>query len=297
MEEELPNNNATNKSFKAIILLLVLLLLGGLFYIYRISDRSKNAILALRNQKATTLKELIESKSKLDKVIVENNDLSKELVLERAKLKKLIADFQNANVSEILNLKFQKKAQALQNNVFFLTKELEEYKKKADTASKILIMAKKSNDDLALQNKDLLENNKSLNSKIDQATVLSYLNFQVVPYKIKAFSGKLAETENARKVDLLKISFMIAENKLSKPKNKKYYIQIIDSKNNVLGQKQTVNFDEKTLEYSTSDNVKYENKALTVEKELVVTDLEEGTFRANIFDNSNLILSSSFVLK
>jgi hypothetical protein len=296
MEKELPNNTI-NKSFKIIILTLVLVLLGGLFYIYRMSDHSKNAIMVLRNQKASTLKELIESKSKLDKVIVNNGALSKELILERAKLKKLIADFQNSNVSEILNLKFQKQAQALQNNVFFLTKELEEYKRKADTASKILVIAKKSNDDLVIQNKDLLENNKSLNSKIDQATALSYLNFQVIPYKIKTFSGKLAETESARKVDLLKISFMIAENKLSKPKNKKYYIQIIDSKNNVLGQKQTVNFDEKTLEYSTTNDVKYENKALTVEKELAVTDLTEGTFHANVFDNSNLILSSSFVLK
>jgi hypothetical protein len=296
MEKELPNNTI-NKSFKIIILTLVLVLLGGLFYIYRMSDHSKNAIMVLRNQKASTLKELIESKSKLDKVIVNNGALSKELILERAKLKKLIADFQNSNVSEILNLKFQKQAQALQNNVFFLTKELEEYKRKADTASKILVIAKKSNDDLVIQNKDLLENNKSLNSKIDQATALSYLNFQVIPYKIKTFSGKLAETESARKVDLLKISFMIAENKLSKPKNKKYYIQIIDSKNNVLGQKQTVNFNEKNLEYSATNDVKYENKALTVEKELAVTDLTEGTFHANVFDNSNLILSSSFVLK
>jgi hypothetical protein len=296
MEIQQTNNNA-NKSFKIIIIMLVLLLLGGSFYIYKMSNRSKNLIIALRNQKASTLKELVISKSKLDQAILGNSTLSKELITERIKIKRLIIDFQNSNVSEILNLKFQKEAQALQNNIFFLTKELEEYKKRADTANKILVMAKKSNDDLVVKNKDLITNFKTLNTKIEESTALSYLNLQVVPYKIKGFSGKLAETNHAHKVDLLKISFIIAENKFSKAKNKKYYIQIIDNKNNVLGEKHTINFDEKTLDYSILDNVKYENKTLIVEKELPVTDLEEGTFHANIFDDSSLILSTRFVLK
>jgi predicted RNase H-like nuclease (RuvC/YqgF family) len=297
MKKKLRRNDSRDKSFKTIIIILTFLILIGLLHMYRISDRSKGLILALQSQKASTLKELKFSESKLNKMNVSNSELSEQLILERKKIKKLIAEFQNSNVSEILNLKFQKQAQALQNNVFFLTKQLEEYKKKADTVSKILVVVKKSNDELLTQNKDLIDNNKSLSSKIDEATALSYFDFQVVPYKIGGFSGKLTETENASKVDLLKVSFTIAENKLSKTKHKKYYIQIIDSKNNVLGQKKSVNFDDKTLEYSAIDNIKYENKALTIEKELTVTDLEEGTFRANIFDNSNLILSSSFVLK
>jgi hypothetical protein len=41
-----------------------------------------------------------------------------------------------------------------------------------------------------------------------------------------------------RRADVLKISFTIAENQIAKSGDKVYYVQVIDSKNNVLGDKE-----------------------------------------------------------
>jgi KaiC/GvpD/RAD55 family RecA-like ATPase len=47
-------------------------------------------------------------------------------------------------------------------------------------------------------------------------------------------SGKQIETDKASRADVLKISFTIAENQIAKSGDKVYYVQVIDSKNNVL---------------------------------------------------------------
>lgn len=295
MENKQLSNSLINKSFKTVIVVLTLVLLSGLFYIYKRSDHSRSVILTLQNQKAYTLKELRLSESKLNKVMVNNGNLSRQLVIERAKLKKLIAEYQKADVSESLNLKYQKKSQDLQNNVFFLMKELDRYKKKADSASVALAATKKTNDNLVSTNSDLKTQNKSLNTKIEGAAVLSYLDFKITPYKLKN-SGKQIETDKASKADLLKLSFTIAENKLSKAKEKKYYIQVIDNVNNVLGERKTIFFGKKSLVYSIVSNVNYKNKSVTIDTEIPVSDLSKGMYYANVFDDSNMILSKNFDL-
>jgi hypothetical protein len=58
--------------------------------------------------------------------------------------------------------------------------------------------------------------------------------------KTSAYKVKLREqieTDKARRADVLKISFTIAENQIAKSGDKVYYVQVIDSKNNVLGDK------------------------------------------------------------
>jgi hypothetical protein len=296
MKNEELGNNLINKSFKTVIVVLILVLLSGLFYVYKKKDHSKSVIVTLQNQKEYTLKELRLSEAKLNKVMVNNVNLSRQLVEERAKLKKLIADYQKADVTESLNLKFQKKSQDLQNNVYFLMKELDRYKKKADSTSVVLVTTKITNDNLVSKNSDLKTQNKSLNTKIEGAAVLSYYDFKVISYKLRS-SGKQIETEKASRVDVLKLSFTIAENKLSKAKEKKYYIQIIDNANAVLGEKKTIFFGKKSLTYSMINKVNYKNKSITVDTEIPVADLTKGMYLANIFDDSNMVLTTTFDLK
>ena len=91
--------------------------------------------------------------------------------------------------------------------------------------------------------------------------------------------GKMSEIVRSKKVD------------------KEYYVQVIDSKNNVLGDKQTINFDQKTLTYSFISKVKYENKTVNVSEDLPGKDFAKGTYFVNVFDKSELVSKTSFTLK
>ena len=90
---------------------------------------------------------------------------------------------------------------------------------------------------------------------------------------------------------------MIAENQIAKSGDKTYYVQVIDSKSNVLGDKKTEMFGEKSLTYSFVTSVKYENKTVKVEKDLPVTDIQSGSYFVNIFDKAELVSKTSFTLK
>jgi hypothetical protein len=54
-----------------------------------------------------------------------------------------------------------------------------------------------------------------------------------------------------------------------------YYVQVIDSKNNVLGDKKIIDFGADTLTYSFMTTVKYENKTVQVTENLPGKDFEK----------------------
>ena len=72
---------------------------------------------------------------------------------------------------------------------------------------------------------------------------------------------------------------------------------MIDSKNNVLGDKKTETFGENTLTYSFATNVAYENKTVKVTQDLKGKDFAKGTYYINIFNKGEMVAKTSFVLK
>jgi hypothetical protein len=95
----------------------------------------------------------------------------------------------------------------------------------------------------------------------------------------------------------LQISFTIAENKIAKSGDKVYYVQVIDAKNNVLGDKATVSFGDTNLTYSFTTTVKYENQTVNVKEQLPGKDFAKGTYFVNVFDKGELVSKSSFSLR
>jgi hypothetical protein len=105
-------------------------------------------------------------------------------------------------------------------------------------------------------------------------------------YKVRN-SGKQIETDKARRADVLKISFTIAENQIAKSGDKVYYVQVIDSKNNVLGDKKIIDFGADTLTYSFMTTVKYENKQFKLQKIYLGRILKRNLFCKCFLTKSN----------
>ena len=84
---------------------------------------------------------------------------------------------------------------------------------------------------------------------------------------------------------------------MAKAGTKVYYIQVIDSKNNVLGEKKTEIFGNYTLTYSFITNADYENKTMEVSEILGGSDFAKGTYFVNVFDKDQVVATSSFTLK
>jgi type VI protein secretion system component Hcp len=162
--------------------------------------------------------------------------------------------------------------------------------KDLDSTSTELNVAKTLNDTLK-------NSNSKLAKTIEKGQKLALLNLQMLAVKQKS-SGKQIPTDKASKADVLKVSFSIAENQIAKKGDRTFYVQIIDSKSNVLGDKKGENLNGNFLSYSFLKTIKYENKTTQIQEDLPVKNLKEGTFFVNVFDkDGNVVVKSSFDLK
>ncbi|GGF02527.1 hypothetical protein [Flavobacterium limi] len=290
------NPNKNNSSLKAVIAVLAVLLIGSLVYIFKLSSDSdvvKTELTSTLTEKESVMKDLQELKATYDAAIAENTSMSDELIQERDKVVALMDDL-NKSKGDVS--KFKTQVQGLQAKMKTLVAENDELKKQngvltvqRDSTIVVLGESKKFNEVLVGQN-------EALSKTVEKGSKLSVLNTKTAAYKLKS-SGKQIETDKASRADVLKVSFTIAENQIAKSGDKTYYVQVIDSKNNVLGDKKTESFGDNSLTYSFKTTVQYENKTVNVSEDLPGKDFAKGTYFINIFDNDELVSKTSFSLR
>lgn len=293
MEEQENNPNSIQK---IIIGVLAVLLIGCLIYISKISTDAKQVdeeLTTTMTEKDSIMKNLQELKATYDAAIAEKTSISDELVKERDKVSSLMNEIK-ASKGNSSNYKAQ--YLKLKSNMNALMSENETLKKlnitltsQRDSTSVALGETKKANEALAEQNEDL-------SKTIEKGSKLSLLNLQMAAYQLKG-SGKQVATNKASRASFLRITYSIDENQIAKSGDREYYVQVIDSKNNILGEKQTISFDDKSLTYSFISKVKYENKVVNVSEDLAGKDFAKGTYFVNLFDKNELISKTSISLR
>jgi len=292
-------NQKSNNGLKAAILVLILALLGSLYYNFKLSNETNKLEADVKNvstEKENILKDLEELKNSYDTALAENTTMSDELIAEREKVVQLMEEVKRTkgDVSSLSKYKqmyftLESKNKTLMQEIEVLKAQNQELTTNLDSTKVVLEESKNYNQVLVGQNEELTKT-------VEKGSKLSVLNLQTAAYKQKS-SGKEIETEKARRADLLKVSFTIAENNIAKSGDKTYYVQVIDSKNNVLGDKVTTSFGDKSLTYSFLTTVQYENKTVKVAENLKGSNFEKGTYFVNIFDKGELVSKSSFTLK
>jgi myosin heavy subunit len=292
-------NQQSSSSLKAVIAVLAVLLVGSLVYIFKMSsdvETVKTELKTTVTEKESVMNDLQKLKATYDAAIAENTSMSEELIQERDKVVKLMSDLSKSKGDVASMAKYKTQFLALQSNMKTLMTENEGLKKanttlttQRDSTVVVLGESKKFNEVLVGQNEEL-------SKTVEKGSKLTVLNMKTSAYKLRS-SGKQIETDKASRADVLKISFTIAENQIAKSGDKMYYVQVIDSKNNVLGDKKTENFGDMSLTYSFVTNVKYENKTVNVSEDLKGKDFAKGTYFVNVFDKGELVSKTSFTLR
>lgn len=295
--ENQEQKNTSN--LKAIVAILAVLLVGSLVYIFKVTSDAKTQqtiLTTTMSEKEAVMKNLVDLKATYDAAIAENTAMSDELIAEREKVINLMADLEKSKGDASSMAKYKNQYFALQSKMKGMMKEIDVLKKdnamlttQRDSTVVVLGESQKYNEVLVGQNEELAKT-------VEIASKLSVLNLKTAAYKLRS-SGKQVETDKASRADILKISFTIAENKVAKSGDKVYYIQVIDSKNNVIGEKKTESFAGNTLSYSFLTTVKFENKTVNVSQDLQGKDFEKGNYFVNVFDNGELVSKSSFSLR
>ena len=296
MENEKKQNNS---GLKAAVVILALLLLGSVGYIFKMTSDNKKEVTELTSEKDKFANDLRANIEKLKASESENAELDAErqkLIKENeallAKVEKAEGDA--AAMARYKNEYFRLKRE--QDNLVAEIKLLKEQNialtSSLDSTNVVLDSERKFKDTLLVQNDNLAKT-------VEKGSKLSVLNLNVQAVKERS-SGKQIDTDKASRADKLKVSFVIAENQIAKSGTRKYYVQVIDSKNNILGDKETIALggEGMSLTYSFITQVKYENKSVQVNEELSGKDFQSGTYFVNVFNEKGENVSkTSFNLR
>ena len=292
-------NQDNQSKLKAIIGVLAILLIGSLIYIFKLTSDAKTlqtTVTTVKSEKESVLKDLEDLKTNYDAAIAENTIMSDELIAERDKVVKLMADLKASKGDNASLQKYKTQYKAMEQKMQNLMQEVAVLKKQNQTLTTNLDSTIVVLEDNKKYNQVLVGQNEQLAKTVELGSKLSITNLKTASYKVRS-SGKQIATDKASRTDMLKINFTVAENKIAKSGDKTYYVQVIDSKNNVLGDKATILFGVTSLTYSFTTTVKYENKTVEVSEQLPGKDFAKGTYFVNVFDKGELVSKSSFSLR
>ena len=292
-------NSKQNSNSKIAIIILSLLLIASVFYNFKLSNDTQtltNVVAETKTEKDNVLQSLDNLKATYDTAIAEKSAMSDELIIERDKVILLIADLKKSKNNAATLQGFKNRYFALESKMKDLIAENDNLKSQNGTLTIQRDSVQVANTVAVKANESLSAQNGELSKTIVKAQKLSVLNLKTVALKQKS-SGKQIGTEKASRADVLKISFTIAENTVATPGDKTYNVQVIYANNNVLGEKKIENYGEKSLTYSFTKTVNYDNKTVDIVEDLPVKDITGGTYYVNVFDKGELVSKTSFVLK
>ena len=288
-----------NSNSKITIVILSLLLVASIFYNFKLARDTQNlttTVAATKTEKDKVLQSLDNLKATYDTAIADKSALSEELIAERDKVILLIADLKKSKNNAASLQNFKERYFVLESKMKGLIAENDNLKSQNGALTVQRDSVQSLNTAANKTNESLVSENSELNKTVLKAQKLSILNLKTAAVKQKS-SGKQVSTEKASRADVLKISFTIAENAVAPIGDKTYNIQVIDANNNVLGEKKIENYNEKSLTYSFSKIVNYENKSVEISEDMPVKDIASGTYYVNVFDKGELVSKSSFALK
>ena len=291
-----------NYSLKTAVIIMSILLIGCFVYIFKFADDTKTLVTTVK--KVKTEKEIVTErlqklKASYEEAISKKTAMSDELIIERDKIDALLTQLKTSTVNPQQLAQIQAQSLALESN----NKQLIAKNEVAFAAQSSPETIKIRIDSVVATKKDIIKSNKTLvaqftdlKKNVATASKLVVVNLSVKAFKVRD-SGKEVETEKASRTEELKITFTIPENVLALAESKLFQIQVIDSKNNVLGEKKEVKFGEKTLVYSFEKAIDYKNKTVDVLENFMVDNLEEGDFFINVFQKGELISAGKINLK
>ncbi|MBN8642067.1 MAG: hypothetical protein J0L86_09675 [Flavobacteriales bacterium] len=317
-----------------IIGVLVLALAGAIGYIVGDFNSSKQPTNSISTNEEV-MKEIEELKSMYDSKIAEKTTSFQELKEEKKKVASLMYELEKTKSDANSLIKYKTQYQQLESKMRVLVNEIVALKSgKTNAVAKVKSTKLPDNNSVktttAFSKKETstVANPKVTNTpkketpktnfvtptntvnetpvvvqpkaqpKVEEVKVEEFRvsNLKALAYITKS-SGKQEETVSASKAKMLRVSFVVSGNSGKNQEDKTYYIQVINSKNNVMGKKITEFFGDKSLTYSFSKTVDVSDGTATVTQDFFDADFEKGTYFINIFDHSKLVGNSSITLK
>jgi flagellar basal body-associated protein FliL len=146
---------------------------------------------------------------------------------------------------------------------------------------------------------------ETLIEKVEEAAVLRAFNISATPITIRGLTGREAETDRARRVDLVRVCYSLAENSIAPAGRRNIYVRIAQPDNRILvaglGDEYSFIYQGNVMQYSLTRQVDYQNAEFQVCADWINRNTQEpmmiGNYVVSIFADDHEIGQTSFTLR
>lgn len=260
----------------------------------------KSQELYLEQEKSLIQSELSDMLSRYDKIKEDNTLISDALKEAKINTENALADLSIVNASLKTILDFKKQYFLIKEQNLALYKvidslDLTNKKLRKEQTYTLNTLSEKTTVISKLETK-----NETLNKKIENAASLVAASIKASAYKKSTF-GKKKITDRANRTKSIDVCITLSKNPLISVGEKDIYIQIVNPKNNVVGDKGSIYFGDYNLIYSQKEVVDYTTENLELCTMIKGTENDipflKGLYYINVFHNDLRLGSTTFELK
>ena len=281
----------------AVLILLGVLLLTAIVYIFY-SRSQYNDIIEHNRQQA--ISELASLQADYDTLYVQDSQLK----IEVDEAQKHIALLQDSMVNYKANLSLLRSYERQIKRLREEKKELFHVADSLNRLNKVLIAQRdKAEDSLrktSSRNQELVQENVRMQQDIKTAATLEARNVKAQAISVSN-SGRVTDTDRARRTDQIRVSFTVARNQFAQSGNTTVYVRVV-SPTKLIGIEKGNNYfvvGEERMQFSGAKEVMYENQDLDVSVFVdgVPGDFVEGKYQVYVYAGGKEIGRTQMLLR
>ncbi|MGO4912518.1 MULTISPECIES: hypothetical protein [unclassified Leeuwenhoekiella] len=290
--------NRNNNALKILIGILFFLLLGLGVYTYSFYQELTANKVALSEEKLLLQNELSDLLVTYNSEIESSKLMSKELREARSRIQNLLNRLENSTTSQTTIQNYRRELSILRN-------ERDVLRKKTDSLmlANALLVSQKTTveaafDQSVVQLDSLQVQNNTLKDDLAKGSQLTVSRFTSAGVILRR-SGKRLPNDRANRIDKLEICYTVNANEYARAGDHDFYIQVIDPRNNVMGERISLAFGENILIYSAYQEIAYQNEEVEscVLINPAIDEFLPGIYRINLFENDRLLSNSVLELE
>jgi hypothetical protein len=291
------SGNSSSSALKIALAILVALFVGTGFYTSKLYNEKKETEATLIKEKQQVMTDLNNMAKQYDIVIGENEAANKDLVEARDRIQGLMDSLKVSQNSVASLWSYKKKFLSLQEEMDALLTENDKLKIENSLLATSLDSTNVKLAERTMFTDSLLIQNTQISNVLENAAVLQTVGLKAFGV-IERSSGKLIPTERASRSDKIRVCYTVAKNTLVGTGDKELFVQVTDSKGNVLGANEQITVGYENINYSLISKFNYENRSLNIcEFVSPKGEFAEGRYTVNVYNTKELVSTTEFTLK
>lgn len=289
-----------------IISIILAVAIVGLFIWFMTTkshlDNLLNEKEQLRTELATELDSLM---SEHEMVKAAYGDLSDSLHVKDSIIQQNAKEIKRLLNTEWEYYKVKKKLSKLQTVAQGYVRQMDSLYRVNEELTQENIAMKKDIETLKDEKDEIEKVRQELTKQVEIASALRAYNIEATPVRFRTWGNKEVPTDKAKRVERIKVCFLLSENEITSSGEKDVYIRIARPDKEILTKTRddeyTFEHNGEMLQYSIMKTVDYQNQPVDIcvywQKQYSSQELQEGLYHVDIFCDGEEIGHSTFTLR